>query len=102
MGGRASRFTIVVAMTALLLAGVFGFALGRLDAPDTVSAQDGGIWMSQTVWRGNLADAAIAVTEVLNEIDGACLVDVDPVTTTAGTGPEGTVYAFVISWTCSR
>jgi hypothetical protein len=39
---------------------------------------------------------------VLNEIDGSCLVDVDPVTTTSGTGPEGTVYAFIVSWSCSR
>jgi hypothetical protein len=102
MRTQASRFVVTLLIVVAFVAGIAGYGLGRVDAPTAVSAQDGGVWMSQTVWRGNLADAAIAVTEVLNEIDGACLVDVDPITTTSGNGPEGTVYAFIVSWSCSR
>lgn len=102
MRTQASRLFVTMLLVVALVAGIAGYGLGRLDSSSSVSAQSGGVWFSQTVWRPNLADAAIALTEVLNEIDGACLVDVDPITTTSGSGPEGAVYAFIVSWTCSR
>lgn len=102
MRAQSSRLVITLLLVIAFVAGIAGYGLGRVDSPSAVSAQDAGVWMSQTVWRGNLADAAIAVTEVVNEIDGRCLVDVDPISTTSGVGPEGTVYAFIITWSCDQ
>lgn len=102
MRAQASRLVVTLLLVVAFVAGIAGYGIAQLESPGAVSAQSGGVWMSQTVWRPDLAEAAIAVTEVLNEIDGSCLVDVDPVTTTSGSGPEGAVYAFIIAWTCSR
>lgn len=57
-------------------------------------------WYSTMLWRPTIADTGIALTEVLNEIDGSCTVDVDPVNASNGAGPEGPVYAFVVTWAC--
>ena len=40
------------------------------------------------------------LSETLNQIDGSCSVDVDAVTASNGAGPEGPVYAYVVTWAC--
>jgi hypothetical protein len=96
---RHLRLALVV---AVLIAGAAGYALGHRQGSTTVdAAQDvPPVWFSNVVWRPTLADAAVALAEFVNEIDSSCEVDVDPVTTTSGEGPEGTVYAFAVTWTC--
>jgi hypothetical protein len=96
---RHVRLALVV---ALLVAGAAGYGLGHRQGSTTVdAAQDAPpVWFSTVVWRPTLADAAIALAEFVNEIDSSCAVDVDPVMTTSGEGPEGTVYAFAVTWVC--
>lgn len=66
------------------------------DAAQTTS----GVWNSAMLWRPTLGEAGDAMSELVNQIDAPCAVDADPVTATNGTGPEGPVYAFVITWAC--
>ena len=58
------------------------------------------VWNSAMIWQPTLADAGLALAELVNQIDATCHVDVDPVVTTAGSGPEGAVYAFAVTWGC--
>jgi hypothetical protein len=62
--------------------------------------QDGPVWNSAMVWQPTLPDAGLALADLVNQIDATCHVDVDPVVTTAGSGPEGAVYAFAVTWGC--
>jgi hypothetical protein len=107
---RQVRLALVV---ALLVAGAAGYGLGHwrgstpVDAAQDGPPQDGppqdgapSVWLSSIIWRPTLADAALGLAEFVNEIDSSCDVDVDPVTTTSGEGPEGTVYAFLVTWRC--
>ena len=41
-----------------------------------------------------------ALSELVNQIDAACHVDVDNVVASGGQGPEGPVYAFLVTWAC--
>jgi hypothetical protein len=97
-----ARHARLALLVAILVAGAAGYGLGHRHGSSTVdAAQDAPpVWLSNVVWRPTLADAAVALAEFVNEIDSSCAVDVDPVTTTSGEGPEGTVYAFVVTWTC--
>jgi hypothetical protein len=78
---------------------VYGFAVSWNCRPG-VAPFGADTWYSTMVWRPYVADAGIALAEVLNEIDGSCTVDVDPVMASNGSGPEGPVYAFAVTWSC--
>ena len=51
-------------------------------------------------WRPSLEKAGIGLAEIVTQIDASCMVDVDPGLPTNGSGPEGTVYAFAVTWAC--
>ncbi|MGD9712500.1 MAG: hypothetical protein AB7V46_10590 [Thermomicrobiales bacterium] len=78
---------------------VYGFTVAWSCQPGVAAA---GIdsWYSTMLWRPTIADTGLALSEVLNEIDGSCTVDADPVLASNGSGPEAPVYAFVVSWAC--
>jgi len=61
---------------------------------------EGDTWQSAIIWQPNLGDAGLALAELLNQIHPACRLEVEPVVPTAGTGPEGPVYAFLAVWAC--
>ena len=97
------RMSIVATLlVAIAVAAAVGFWTGpRAEPGSVVSAQtQGGTWNSTTIWRPNLADAGLALAEFVNQIDATCFVDVDPITSTNGAGPEGPVYAFAVTWSC--
>lgn len=58
------------------------------------------VWNSAMIWQPTLPDAGVALAELVNQIDATCNVDVDPVVATDGSGPEGAVYAFTVTWGC--
>jgi plastocyanin len=60
-----------------------------------------GTWGSVMLWRPTLEEAGIALAETVNQIGGSCPLDVDPIETANGPGPEGPVYAFVVTWGCA-
>lgn len=75
------------------------FTLG-LGGAVSANAQDGPVWNNATIWQPSLADAGVALADLVNQIDASCNLDVDPVVATAGSGPEGAVYAFTVTWGC--
>jgi plastocyanin len=54
-----------------------------------------------TLWRPTLQEAGESVAELVNQIGASCPVDIEPFMATNGTGPEGPVYAFTVSWGCA-
>jgi hypothetical protein len=52
------------------------------------------------IWRPTLEEAGLALAEWVNQIEASCNVDVDTVTAINGSGPEGDVYAFAVTWAC--
>ena len=98
-----SRMSTIVAFALLLVVvAALGFGLGRRDgSTPAVAAQDApSTWNSTMLWRPSLEEAGIGLAEIVNQIDASCSVDVDPVLPTDGSGPEGTVYAFAVTWAC--
>ena len=89
------RMSIVV---LLLLLSVSAVTL----APNAGSAQQSGSTaQSAMLWYPSLAEAGDAIAGLVNQIDAGCAVDVDPVVSTNGAGPEGAVYAFAVTWGCA-
>lgn len=68
--------------------------------PESNPNPTGATWQSTIVWQPTLADAATSLTQHLNQIDASCRVEIDPIQSTNGAGPEGPVYAFVVAWAC--
>jgi hypothetical protein len=67
----------------------------------TLAAQEeGATWQSSMLWYPSLEEAGIGLADLVNQIDASCGVDVDNVTIANGTAPEGTVYAFAVTWSC--
>ena len=67
----------------------------------SASAQEpGASWQSAIIWAPTLTEAGAAIATHVNQIDAACAVDIDPIASTNGAGPEGAVYAFSIAWSC--
>jgi hypothetical protein len=97
-----SSRTLVVVALALALVAVVAYDVGQRTVVTSVDAaqDEPQTWNSTMVWRPTLEEAGVALAEVVNQIDARCQVDVDPVTATNGETPEGTVYAFAITWTC--
>lgn len=89
-----SRFARIV--TALL-----ALTAISLSATLPTNAQNAGpAWQSTIIWAPSLAEAGQALAAHVNQINVSCNVDVDPVVSTNGAGPEGAVYAFVVAWSC--
>jgi hypothetical protein len=82
---------------AVLLGLAIGLAIPGLS---NVEAQDQQVWFSNVLWYPSLEEAGIGLAEIVNQIDAACNVDVDPVTSTNGAGSDGPVYGFAVSWNC--
>jgi hypothetical protein len=102
MPDRFVRFVVPALLSALLVVAVAAFAWGRESAPAPALAAQagGGTWNSTMIWRPTLEEAGLALAEWVNQIDAACQVDVDNVTAINGSGPEGDVYAFAVTWSC--
>ena len=60
----------------------------------------GSVWQSSMFWYPTLGEAGDALAAQMNMIDAACATDIDSVQATNGVGPEGTVYAFLVTWAC--
>lgn len=76
------------------------FAIAAIPAASTVAQQDGPTWQANVFWYPSLEESGIALAELVNQIDASCSVDVDPVVAANGSGPEGAVYAFAVTWRC--
>jgi len=75
--------------------------LGMGGALSSAAAQDAPpSWQSAVIWAPSLEESGVALAEHLNQIDAACNVDIDTIETTNGAGPEGAVYAFLVTWSC--
>jgi hypothetical protein len=86
---------------ALLVALVFiVMAVVNLGQRSTSAQLPPAVWNSAMVWQPTLEDAGFALSDLVNQIDASCIVDVDRVVATNGAGPEGPVYAFAITWAC--
>jgi hypothetical protein len=86
----------------LVVVATLAYGIGHRDsaAPAVAAQEASSTWNSTMVWRPTLEEAGIGLAEVVNRIDASCSVDVDPVVPTDGTGPEGTVCAFAVTWAC--
>lgn len=95
------RRASVVLIAASLLVALAGYGLSlRSGSSPAKAAQPSATWNSAMVWEPTLAGSGEALAGVINQIDASCSVDVDSVMTTNGADPQGSVYAFAISWTC--
>src|SRR5688572_14708624 len=94
--------TVVTCALVLVLVASIAYALGRRAGSGSVVAaqQAPSTWNSTMLWRPTLEEAGLSLAEIVNQIDASCSVDVDPVVPTDGSGPEGTVYAFAVTWVC--
>jgi hypothetical protein len=82
---------------AICLICVLGLGGGMARA----AAQDAApTWQSAVIWAPSLQETGAALSEHVNQIDAACTVHVDVVQTTNGAAPEGSVYAFLVTWAC--
>jgi plastocyanin len=95
------RLCVALAV-ALALVATAGYSLRSGQGAAQVAAAQPEIatWNSAMVWRPSLLEAGEALTELVNQIDALCSVDVDAVVATNGSGPEGPVYAFGVTWAC--
>lgn len=57
-------------------------------------------WLSTIIWAPSLSETGEALSSHLNQIDAACNVDIDVVQAANGAGPEGAVYALLVTWSC--
>lgn len=64
------------------------------------ASDSGNVWQHTMLWYPTLGEAGQALSDLLNGFDAECAVDVDPVVSTNGSGPEGAVYAFAVTWAC--
>lgn len=78
---------------------VYAFAIYWTCPPGTPEVPEA-TWQSAMIWQPNLADAGIALAEHLNQIPASCRVNVDSIVPSSGSGPEGPVYAFLVTWAC--
>jgi hypothetical protein len=86
---------------ALLVALVFiVLAVVNLGQRSTSAQLPPAVWNSAMVWQPTLEDAGFALSDLVNQIDASCTVDVDTAVASNGAGPEGPVYAFAITWAC--
>ena len=96
-----STRVLLALVVAFAIVAAAGFGLGRLDGSGSAVAQEPAqTWNSTMVWRPTLEEAGIGLAEIVNQIDARCVVDVDPVQATTPDTPEGTVYAFSVTWAC--
>lgn len=90
---KIARFRLfALSMAVILMVGTGGSGLAAQDERPT--------WQSAMFWAPTLADAGAALAEHVNQIGASCVVDLDNVVSTNGAGPEGTVYAFAVTWAC--
>lgn len=68
--------------------------------PESNPSANGLTWQSAVIWQPTLEASAAALAEHLNQTDATCRVDVDDIQSTNGAGPEGPVYAFLVTWAC--
>lgn len=68
--------------------------------PATDASASGATWNSSTLWYPTLAETGDALAELTNQIDASCVLDVDRLVAANGAGPEGPVYAFIVTWAC--
>lgn len=85
-----------VLLCVLSLIAVAGFSIANRSSAQEPPA----VWNSAMVWQPGLVESGDAIAELVNQIDAACNVDVDPVQASGGAGPEGAVYAFSVNWAC--
>ncbi len=78
---------------------VYAIAVTWACPPGSVQGS-GETWQSAMLWRPTLPETGDALAELVNQIDAACIVDVDRVVATNGAGPEGPVYAYAVTWAC--
>lgn len=79
---------------------VFALVAGAAASASVTAQEDRPTWQHAMIWFPTLADAGIAIAEHVNQIDAACVVDVDNVVSTNGAAADGTLYAFAINWAC--
>lgn len=68
--------------------------------PASNPSPTGATWQSALIWQPTLQDSALAMVDLLNQIDAGCRVDVTDLQSANGPGPEGPVYAFAVTWAC--
>lgn len=96
----STRALLALVLAFAIVAGA-GYGLGRIDNSSTVAAQESvETWNSTMIWRPTLEEVGLGLAEIVNQIDARCDVDVDPVQATTPDTPEGTVYAFAVTWSC--
>ena len=83
-------FALAVAL-ALVATASYDLRSGQGAALVAAAKPEIATWNSAMVWRPSLLEAGEALTELVNQIDALCSVDVDAVVTTNGRGPEGPV-----------
>ncbi len=88
---RLLRIAVCLICLAALSGGVHGSS--AQEAPAS--------WLSAIIWAPSLPEAGDALSAHLNQIDAACTVDVDVIQAANGSGPEGAVYAFLVTWSCA-
>ncbi|MEZ4500769.1 MAG: hypothetical protein R2839_12030 [Thermomicrobiales bacterium] len=91
------RRSMVATIPGFML--LIGLALGMLIPQTSVAQTEPPVWFSQVLWYPSLEEAGIGLAELVNQIDAACEVDVDPVASTNGGGATA-VYGFAVAWTC--
>ncbi len=91
----------VITVLALLVAAA-AFGIGQRDgaAPAEAAQTTSAVWNSGMVWAPSLQETGDALAGLVNEINAACVVDVDPTVATNGAAVDGTVYALAVTWSC--
>lgn len=91
---------VLIAVCLLVGMATYGFTFRAGSSPAEAAQASEATWNSAMLWEPTLAGAGEALAGLVNQIDASCSVDVDSVMTTNGADPQGSVYAFAISWTC--
>lgn len=96
------RRTSLAFVVALGLVAMASYGLGQRQGLEPAGAAQPAapVWNSTMLWQPSLAEAGDALAGLTNQVDASCSLDVDPAVPTNGTGPEGAVYAFAVTWAC--
>lgn len=96
----SSRTSLRMSVALLVALALVAMAVLNLGQRSTSAQPPPAVWNSAMVWQPTLEDARFALSDLVNQIDASCAVDVDTAVTSNGAGPEWPVYAFAVTWAC--
>ncbi|CAN5821585.1 hypothetical protein BH20CHL2_BH20CHL2_12920 [soil metagenome] len=94
------RMSLRMSVALFVALALVAMAVVNLGQRSTSAQPPPAVWNSAMVWQPTLEDAGFALSDLVNQIDASCTVDVDTAVASNGAAPDGPVYAFAITWSC--